>query len=208
MNNFWTIFDPQSIIEYGGIFLLLFVVFAETGLFIGFFLPGDSLLFISGMICSTKPDLLRNLNIVWVIALLCLAAITGNVFGYWFGRRTGPALFTKDDNWIFKKRYMEITRTFYNRHGGKTLILGRFLPIIRTFAPILAGVIKIDFGLFMLYNVTGAVAWVTSIGLAGYYLGTIAWVQNNIEYIVIGLIIITFIPIITAGSRKNAEKPS
>lgn len=202
MENFWNIFDPQSIIEWGGIFLLLFVVFAETGLFIGFFLPGDSLIFISGMICSTKPNLLMNLNIAWVIILLCLAAIIGNIFGYWFGRKTGPALFTKDDNWIFKKRYVEITHTFYNRHGGKTLILGRFLPIIRTFAPILAGVIKIDFGKFMLYNITGAVAWIASIGLTGYYLGTIPWVQNNVEYIVIGLIIVTLIPLITTYKQK------
>ena len=199
MENFWDIFDPQSIIEWGGIFLLLFVVFAETGLFIGFFLPGDSLIFVSGMI---GPRLL-GMHIAVVLALLVVSAALGNLFGYWFGRRTGPALFTKNDNFIFKKRYVKITQAFYEKHGGKTLVLGRFLPIIRTFAPILAGVIKIDFGKFMLYNIIGAVSWVTSVGLAGYYLGTISWVQTNVEYIIIGLIIVTLIPIVTTYRRQK-----
>ncbi len=202
MNNFWDIFDPQSIIEYGGLTLLLFVVFAETGLFIGFFLPGDSLIFVSGMI---GPRLL-GLNILAVLASLCGAAILGNVFGYWFGRRTGPALFTKDDNLIFKKRYVEITRAFYGKHGGKTLVLGRFLPIIRTFAPILAGVIRIGFGRFMLYNVIGAAGWIGSVGAAGYYLGTIESVRNNVEYIIIGLVIVTLIPLVITYRRHRRQQ--
>ena len=194
--------DPESIITYGGLALLLFVVFAETGLFIGFFLPGDSLLFISGMICSTKPDLL-NVSIVVLIIGLSSAAFLGNIAGYWFGRRVGPALFKREESLIFKKRYVEITDSFYKRHGGKTLILGRFLPIIRTFAPILAGVIKIDFGKFILYNIIGAAAWVTSLVLAGFYLGKFEFVRNNIEYIVIGLIIVTMIPVIGTYLRER-----
>lgn len=194
--------DPQSIIEYGGLALLLFVVFAETGLFIGFFLPGDSLMFISGMICATKPQLL-NVNIAVLIISLIAAAIIGNIVGYWFGRRVGPALFKRDDTLIFKKRYVEITDSFYKRHGGKTLILGRFLPIIRTFAPILAGVIKVDFTRFMIYNIIGAAAWVTSLALAGYYLGKIQFVQDYIEYIVIFLIIVTMIPVIATYRRER-----
>ncbi|MFM2017489.1 MAG: hypothetical protein RL007_1145 [Bacteroidota bacterium] len=192
--------DPQSIISFGGLALLLFVVFAETGLLIGFFLPGDSLIFISGLICRTKPQLLDT-NIIVLLLLLIAAAVLGNIAGYWFGHKVGPPLFKRDDSVIFKKRYLETTTAFYTKHGGKTLVLGRFLPIIRTFAPILAGIIKIPFGKFMLYNVAGAAAWIVSLGLAGYFLGQFAWVEKNIGYIVIFLIIITLIPVVTAWIR-------
>jgi membrane-associated protein len=194
--------DPQSIIQYGGLALLLFVVFAETGLLIGFFLPGDSLIFISGMFCVSKPELL-GVNIFVLIFLLSTSAIIGNIVGYWFGNKVGPPLFTRKDSIIFKKRYLEVTRDFYNKNGGKTLILGRFLPIIRTFAPILAGVIKIDFKKFMLYNVIGAFAWIGLLASIGYFLGTYVWVQENVEYIVIGLIIITLFPIFSAFRKKK-----
>jgi membrane-associated protein len=192
--------DPQSIISYGGLALLLFVVFAETGLLIGFFLPGDSLIFISGLICRTKPQLLDT-NILVLLLLLIAAAVLGNIAGYWFGYKVGPPLFKREDSLIFKKRYLEITTAFYTKHGGKTLVLGRFLPIIRTFAPILAGIIKVPFGKFMLYNISGAAAWIVSLGLAGYFLGQFAWVEKNIGYIVIFLIVITLIPVITAWIR-------
>ncbi|MBL0328029.1 MAG: VTT domain-containing protein [Bacteroidetes bacterium] len=197
--------DPQSIIAYGGLALLLFVVFAETGLLIGFFLPGDSLIFISGMICVSKPELL-GVNLPVLILLLCSAAIVGNIVGYWFGYKVGPPLFERKDSLIFKKRYLEVTRKFYDKNGGKTLIIGRFLPIIRTFAPILAGVVKIEFKKFMLYNVIGAVAWIGTLCSIGYYLGTYVWVQNNIGYIVIGLIIITTIPVLTTFLRERKNK--
>lgn len=197
--------DPQSIIHYGGLALLLFVVFAETGLLIGFFLPGDSLIFISGMICVSKPELL-GVNLFVLIGCLSAAAILGNIVGYWFGHKVGPPLFKREDSIIFKKRYLEITREFYNKNGGKTLIIGRFLPIIRTFAPILAGVVKIDFKKFMLYNVVGALAWIGTLCSIGYYLGTYAWVQNNIGYIVIALIIVTTIPVITTFLRERKNK--
>lgn len=199
--------DPESIISYGGLALLLFVVFAETGLLVGFFLPGDSLIFISGLICRTKPDLLTP-NIFILLLLLVAAAVLGNMAGYWFGWKVGPPLFNRKDSWIFKKRYLETTKAFYEKNGGKTLILGRFLPIIRTFAPILAGIIKIPFSRFMAYNVVGAVAWIGSLGLAGYYLGQIKWVQDNISWIVIGLIIVTLIPVATTWIRsKKSSSP-
>ena len=194
--------DPHSIIMYGGLALLLFVVFAETGLLIGFFLPGDSLIFISGMICVSKPELL-GVNLPVLIICLASAAILGNVAGYWFGYKVGPPLFKREDSLIFKKRYLETTRIFYERNGGKTLIIGRFLPIIRTFAPILAGVIRIDFKRFMLYNIIGALAWIGSLCSIGYYLGTYQWVQDNIGYIVIGLIIITAIPVVTTYFKER-----
>lgn len=199
--------DPESIISYGGLALLLFVVFAETGLLVGFFLPGDSLIFISGLICRTKPELL-GVNIVVLLICLMLAAIIGNIAGYWFGWKVGPPLFKREDSLIFKKRYLETTKAFYEKNGGKTLVLGRFLPIIRTFAPILAGIIKIPFSQFMAYNVIGAIAWIGSLGLAGYYLGQIKWVQDNISWIVIGLIIVTLIPVATTWIRsKKSSSP-
>lgn len=194
--------DPQSIIEYGGLALLLFVVFAETGLMVGFFLPGDSLMFISGMLCRTKPDLLGTE--IWVLLpLLIAAAVIGNLAGYWFGYRVGPSLFKRNDSWIFKKRYLDVTQDFYTRYGGSALILGRFMPIVRTFAPILAGVIRVNFAKFMLYNITGAVAWVGSLGLAGYFLGKIPWVEKNIGYIVLFLIVITLIPIVVTWRKER-----
>jgi len=195
--------DPESIISYGGLALLLFVVFAETGLLIGFFLPGDSLIFISGMICVSKPHLL-GVNLISLILLLCVAAIVGNIVGYWFGYKVGAPLFKREDSLIFKKKYLELTNDFYKKHGGKALIMGRFLPIIRTFAPILAGVIKIDFKKFMIYNIVGALLWIGSLCFIGYYLGTYEWVQKNIGYIVIGLIVITTIPLFI-GYYKNRK---
>jgi membrane-associated protein len=198
--------DPQSIIHYGGLALLLFVVFAETGLLVGFFLPGDSLIFISGMICVSKPEIL-GVNLSVLILLLSLVAILGNIAGYWFGYKVGPPLFSRNDSLIFKKRYLVLTKEFYDKNGGKTLIIGRFLPVIRTFAPILAGVIRVDFGKFMLFNVVGALAWIGLLCGAGYFLGQYEWVQNNIGWIVIALIIVTLIPLVStwlAKKRKGA----
>ena len=194
--------DPESIISYGGLALLLFVVFAETGLLIGFFLPGDSLIFVSGLICRTKPQLL-DISIAPMLAALIASAVLGNIAGYWFGLKVGPPLFERKDSWIFKKRYLEVTSSFYTKNGGKALIFGRFLPIIRTFSPILAGIIKIPFRKFMLYNVVGAIAWISSLGLAGYFLGQIKWVENNIGYIVLFLIAVTLIPVVSAWIRSK-----
>ena len=197
--------DPESIIQYGGLALLLFVVFAETGVVIGFFLPGDSLIFISGLVCVSKPELLQ-VNIFVLILLLVIAAVTGNMAGYWFGYRVGQPLFNRKDSIIFKKQYLIITEKFYRDNGGKTLIIGRFLPIIRTFAPILAGVIRIDFKRFMIFNITGAVAWIGLLAGIGYYLGTYEWVQKNVGYIVIGLIIITMIPIVITYIKEKKQR--
>ena len=199
---FKTLIDPESIINYGGLALLLFVVFAETGLLIGFFLPGDSLIFISGMICVSKPELL-DVSLLTLILSMSFAAILGNIAGYWFGYKVGPPLFERRDSLIFKKKYLEVTREFYDKNGGKTLIIGRFLPIIRTFAPILAGVFKVDFKKFMLFNILGGFAWIGLLSSIGYYLGKNEWVQENIEWIVIALVIVTIIPIFTSFRKKN-----
>ena len=197
--------NPESIIHYGGLWLLLFVVFAETGLFIGFFLPGDSLIFISGLLCATKPHLLK-ISIFWLIIFLISSAVIGNIVGYWFGKKTGEKLFQKKDSFLFKKKHLETTKLFYEKHGGKALILGRFLPIIRTFAPILAGVIKVDFKLFMIYNIAGASLWIISLTSIAFFLGIeFPQTENYIGYIVIGLIVITTIPVLITY-LKNRKK--
>lgn len=197
--------DPESIILYGGFALLLAVIFAETGLFVGFFLPGDSLVFISGLICVSKNELL-GVDIFTLLGSLSLAAILGNIVGYWFGYKVGDSIFLKKDSLLFKKSHIKLTQKFYEKNGGKTLVLGRFLPIIRTFAPILAGVVKMNFAKFMVFNVVGAVAWISSLGLAGYYLGTYKGVQQNIGLIVISFIIITLIPLLVTYFKKSISE--
>ena len=197
-----TLTNPESIIRFGGLALLVFVIFSETGLMIGFFLPGDSLVFVSGLICATEPQLM-NIHIAVLASALTLAAIAGNITGYYFGKKAGPALFTKDDNLVFKKRYIDVTKSFYERHGGKSLILGRFLPIIRTFAPILAGVIKMEFKTFLIYSIAGGVLWIVSLSMLGYYLGRILWVKENLEWIVIGLIVVTSLPVIQTYRKER-----
>lgn len=206
MNEAWEFIkeltNPESIIRYGGLALLIFVIFAETGLMVGFFLPGDSLVFVSGLICATEPQLM-NVDIITLSGCLTMAAILGNMAGYYFGWKVGPALFTKDDNWIFKKKYVHITKSFYERHGGKSLVLGRFLPIIRTFAPILAGVIKLELKIFILYSVVGGILWIGSLSFIGYYLGRFEWVKEHLNLIIIALLIVTTIPIIQTWRKER-----
>lgn len=201
-----TLTDPQSIIHYGGLWLLLFVVFAETGLLVGFFLPGDSLIFISGLLCATKPHLL-GVSFLPLMLLLITSAIVGNLFGYWFGRKAGDALYNKKDSFFFRKKHLETTKSFYDKHGGKALIIGRFLPIIRTFAPVIAGVIKVDFKLFLFYNIVGAIAWIGSIGSIAYFLGLkFPETEHYLGYIVLGLIVITAIPVLLTYLKSRKTK--
>ena len=195
------LFVPENLIKLGGMGLLLFIVFAETGLFVGFFLPGDSLLFTAGILCSTH---VLDVNIVTLMLGLNLAATLGNITGYLFGKRVGPKLFTRDDSLIFKKKYVAITQAFYNRHGGKALILGRFLPIIRTFAPILSGVIQLEFKIFLIYTVVGSILWTSTMTLSAYYLAkAIPNLQDHLGIVVLFLIIITAIPVITTYRKEK-----
>lgn len=188
--------DPESIIRYGGLSLLLFVIFAETGLLVGFFLPGDNLILLAGILCKAKPELLQ-VEIYVLMPLMIMAAIVGNTFGYWFGKRSGEALYKRKDSFLFKQRHLDVTKTYYTKYGGHfTLILARFIPIIRTFAPILAGVIKVDWKSFMLYNIIGAAAWIISLSGIGYLLVQVfPGIMNYMSYIFITLIVITAIPV-------------
>jgi membrane-associated protein len=197
--------NPESIINYGGLWLLLFVIFAETGLFIGFFLPGDNLILLSGILCKAQPDLL-NVDFYVLVPLMITAAVLGNMFGYWFGKSAGEKLYSRKDSILFKKRHLELTREYYNKYGGNmTLVIARFLPVIRTFAPILAGAIKIDFAKFMLFNVIGAVAWIVSLSSIGYFLVQIfPGITNYMGYIFIALIILTALPILKVIFGKKS----
>jgi membrane-associated protein len=185
--------NPESIIKYGGLYLLLFVVFAETGLFFGFFLPGDSLLFTSGLLCATGE---LNFPIALIVGLIILSSILGNMVGYSFGKKVGSILFKRESSFFFRHSHLIAAQAFYNKHGGKAIVLCRFLPIVRTFAPIVAGVVVLGYKRFLLYNIVGAVLWVVSIVLSGYYLGIyFPGVKDYLGYIVIFLIVITTIPI-------------
>ncbi|MBA2610612.1 MAG: VTT domain-containing protein [Bacteroidetes bacterium] len=198
--------DPNSIIEYGGLWLLLFVIFAETGLFVGFFLPGDNLILLAGILCKARPDLI-HVNYFVLVILMVTAAVVGNVFGYWFGRTAGEKLYSRKENWFFKQKHIEITKTYYNKYGGNvTLIIARFLPIVRTFAPIIAGVIKVDFLKFMLFNFIGAVAWIIGLSSIGFFLVQLfPEITNYMGYIFIALIVITAIPILRIIFRKKEK---
>lgn len=225
--------QPQFYIENGGLWLLLFVVFAETGLFVGFFLPGDSLLFVAGIFAHkiTKADGtevpglayqfldvigLESLTNEWVdlfvlVALISFVGIWGNAVGYWTGRKVGPAMFNWKDRFLFKKRYLYQAQEFYDKHGGGAIIVARFLPFIRTFAPIIAGIVKMDRKKFHFYNVIGCIAWVFTMIFAGYFLQKWIYKQfgfdlkEHLELIVLGIVVVTTAPVIIklVASRKK-----
>jgi membrane-associated protein len=205
MESFWehlhNITDAKAIISEGGFYLLLVVVFAETGLFFGFFLPGDYLLFMAGLLSATG---MFDVSIHTLVLSLIVAGVLGNFTGYWFGYRTGPLLFNRNDSFFFKKKYVIMAEQFYEKYGGMAIVLGRFFPIIRTFAPIFAGVVKVEFRKFSLYNNLGSVAWVCSLTLLGYFLGLkYPELREYVEYVVLGLITLTTIPLLIAFYKKN-----
>jgi len=211
MHDFWNnlhqLLDPEKLLREGGFYLVVFVIYAETGLFFGFFLPGDYLLFLAGMFVATGK---LDVNIAVLLAGLCIAAISGNFTGYWFGRKTGPVLYTRKDSFFFKKRYLKAAEDYYHKQGAFALIMGRFVPIVRTFAPIFAGVVKLDFKKFALYNVVGGVIWICSLTLLGYFLGKRFEKEINdyLLYIIIGFILITTIPLlITFVKSKVVSAP-
>lgn len=195
------------IIENGGLFILLFVVFAETGLFVGFFLPGDSLLFAAGIKLEKFCEQIGDgqpaaWKIVTIIGLVILASVIGNLVGYWFGRKTGPLIYERKESWLFRRKHLLRAQEFYEKNGKGTIFLAKFLPIIRTFAPIVAGIVKMDRGIFLLYNVFGSLVWVSSMMLGGYFLES--WVSahfgfslaRHIEAIAIGIILVTTLPVL------------
>jgi len=209
MQEFWDylskLSDAQQIVHKGGFYLILFVVFAETGLFFGFFLPGDYLLFLAGMFVATGK---LDVSILVMVLGLIAAAFLGNFVGYWFGFRTGPILYRRKDSFFFKKKYLKAAEDYYHKQGAFALIFGRFVPIVRTFAPIFAGVVKLDLKRFAFYNFVGAVLWISSLTLLGYFLGKQfeTEVEKYLGYIILGFILITTIPLISTILRKSFSK--
>lgn len=200
------------IIENGGLYFLLLVVFAETGLFVGFFLPGDSLLFAAGIFMGRLVNELAGLPPetqhpfgfwhILIIVMVIIASVLGNIVGYWFGYKTGPLLFERRDTWIFKKKHLIRAKEFYEEYGKATVFLAKFLPIIRTFAPIVAGIVRMSRPHFIFYNIAGSLAWVCSMMLGGFFLQT--WVErrfgfslkDHIEAITIVIVVVTTLPVL------------
>ena len=220
--------QPDWYINTGGLWFIMFVVFAETGLFAGFFLPGDSLLFVTGIFSEGDESLgirpiieaalgfqFNNpiLNLLFLGLLISSAGIIGNMVGYWFGKKSGPFLFERKDSFLFKKKYLYQAKDFYDKHGGGAIVMARFLPIVRTFAPIVAGIVQMDKKKFMSFNIIGCFAWVYSMLIAGHYLQTFILNQfqydlkSHLEVIVIGIVLVTTAPVILKmlfGKKKSA----
>ena len=201
--------NPVFYINHGGIWIVLFIIFAETGLMIGFFLPGDSLLFVSGiyskmLVGSLVSGGLGNdfLEVMVLFILISVAGVIGNELGYWFGFKTGPILFHRKDTWLFKKKHLNQAKEFYDKHGGIAIALARFLPILRTFAPVVAGVVRMDKKSFFRYNIIGSAAWVFTVLMAGHYLEKLFLnnfgfdLKQHLLVIVIFLVIITTAPVL------------
>ncbi|WP_431948308.1 DedA family protein [Actinacidiphila sp. bgisy167] len=199
--------DPDYLISSAGLIGLLAIVFAESGLLIGFFLPGDSLLFTGGLlVAGGKLDWP-----IWAVCLLVvLAAIAGDQVGYLFGRKVGPALFRRPDSKLFKQENVEKAHEFFERHGAKSIVLARFVPIVRTFTPIIAGVSRMNYRVFVTYNIVGGLLWGAGVTLLGYWLGQIEFVRTHIELILVGIVLLSVVPIAIeflrarAASRKAA----
>jgi membrane-associated protein len=182
--------NPTFIIQIAGIIGVIAITFAESGLFFGFFLPGDSLLFTAGLFAS------QGYLHFWILYVGCLlAAILGDSVGYTFGKKVGPALFTKDESLFFNRKHVERAQNFYTQHGKKTIILARFIPVVRTFAPIVAGIGNMPYRTFLTYNVIGGFVWVTGFLGLGYLLGaTVPGIDKYLHYIVVAIIIVSVIP--------------
>lgn len=222
MSNFdWkNLIDPLFYIQFDingiklGLYLVLFIVFAETGLFAGFFLPGDSLLFLAGIY---NRELIENvmfidsdlLNVTLLATFVALAGILGNMVGYWFGSKSGYYLYNKQDSFWFKKKYLVQSKDFFEKHGGRAIIFARFLPIFRTFAPIVAGIVMMEKKKFMFYNIISSFVWSFSLIFAGHYLYGFLLknyeidLKHHIELIVIVLVLITILPVILKFSKKS-----
>jgi len=198
---FHFITDVRGLVQWGGYLALAIIVFTETGLMIGFFLPGDSLLVTAGLFAA-KGDL----NIVWLNALLMFCAITGDATGYYIGKKLGPALFRKEDSLFFKKKHLIATHEFYERHGGKTIIIARFVPVVRTFAPVVAGMANMGYRRFALFNIVGGVAWVFSMTMLGYLLVTMfPATEQHIEKVIIIVVFLSLLPGIIEWLRARAR---
>lgn len=198
-----SLYQPDKLTELirsGGYVVLAAIVFAETGLFIGFFLPGDSLLFTAGLVASQG-----FFNIGYLMILLCVMAITGDAVGYSIGYKAGVALYKREDSFWFRRKHLLYAKEFYEKHGGKAIFLARFVPFARTFAPIVAGIAQMSYPRFASYNVFGGIFWVCSLTGAGYYLGTISWIRQNLEKVILLIVFLSVLPIFVEYFRNRKK---
>jgi membrane-associated protein len=201
--------DPQWLISTFGLIGILALVFAESGLLIGFFLPGDSLLFTTGLLVADGTYLHQPL---WLMCLLIsVAAVLGDQFGYYFGRRFGPALFRRPDSRLFKQENLSRAAAFFTKYGARSIVLARFVPIVRTFTPVVAGASRMHYRTFLIYNVIGGSLWGCGVTVLGYFLGQIAFVRDNIEFILIGIVLVSVVPVaieLLRSRRRHAAERS
>lgn len=184
--------DVKELVRWAGYYGMTFIIFAETGLLVGFFLPGDSLLVTAGLFAS-QPE--YRLNVYVLGGILTVASIVGNAVGYWIGQLSGPRLFTREESLLFKPRYLRQAHEFYERHGGKTVVIARFMPIVRTFVPVVAGAAGMSYSRYTLYNVTGGILWIWSMLFTGYFLGRyIPGVDEHIEAVIVLVIFLSLLP--------------
>jgi membrane-associated protein len=202
MEFFAVLHEFDDLIRWGGYTILALIVFAETGLLIGFFLPGDSLLVTAGLVAAADGAL----NIWWLVILLSVCAIVGDSTGYAIGHYFGPKIFNREDSRLFHKDHVRRTQRFYEKYGAKTIVIARFVPIIRTFAPTVAGVGKMRYSTFLTYNVLGGIGWVASMTLAGYFLGrSIPDIERHLHWVIGGVILASCIPIVLEWRQSRRE---
>jgi len=208
---FHRIYDVQGIVRWGGLFALVAIIFSETGLLVGFFLPGDSLLVTAGLFCTSATGEAPLLNIVTVNLAVMAAAIVGDTVGYWIGVKSGPRLFTREQSLLFSKKHLLRTKEFYDRHGGKTIIIARFMPFVRTFAPVVAGIGRMNYRRFVSFNVVGGIAWTLSMTLLGFTMGKIyPPITKQIDKVIMVIIAVSLIPgaIGWLSNRKKDKGPA
>jgi membrane-associated protein len=192
--------DPEKLLTTVGTIGLLAVIFAESGLLIGFFLPGDSLLFTAGLFAAQG-----RLNLAVILVGCFVAAVAGDQVGYAFGHRVGPSLFKRPDSRLFKQEHVEKAQSYFDRYGSKTIVLARFVPIVRTFAPIVAGVGTMRYRTFISFNVIGGLLWTQGIILLGYFLGNVDWIHEHLELAILGIVALSIVPIVVEALRARAE---
>ena len=198
---FRTVYNVPELIRWGGLIGLVLIVFAETGLMIGFFLPGDSLLVTAGLFAARG-----DLDIVTLNLALIAAAILGDATGYWIGKRTGQALYNRPNSFFFRRQHLLKTHEFYEKHGGKTIVIARFMPILRTFAPVVAGAAEMTYRKFAVFNIAGGIGWVASMTLIGYFLGqAVPNIEEHIHIVVAVVIFLSLLPGIIAFLRAKAQ---
>jgi membrane-associated protein len=201
--------DPQSLIDTFGLIGLVSVIFAECGLLVGFFLPGDSLLFTAGLLIAGEGGLVFDQPLWLVCLLVSVAAVAGNQVGYAIGLRAGPAIFNRPDSRLFRHEYVEKTNAFFEKYGGRAIILARFVPIVRTFITVAAGAGRMSYRKYTTYTVIGGVLWGTGVTVLGYYLGQVGFIRDNIELILVAVVALSIIPIaIEVFRRRYRNTPS